>query len=225
MLWPKTTSWRLTRALRGQGQTLNEIAQEFGVRESVATRFIQSALRRGHIFYIYDTFRLVNDVAVRYLSRCSQEVSFVSIANRLSEIVARFSHTPSPVELSRSIAMLIASCPLGLGELLTLKLRPKLQRPSPNALFDFPLGEESQPMGTLTPDTARHDKANTLSKYRTYLLSEDARNAPRLHPDSMAPYGYFGKEKYIEAHVVAPMREITRRDFAGRFHSGPRVYG
>jgi hypothetical protein len=225
MPWPRTTWRQVTKALRGRRQDLTAIPEKSGVTKNVAVRAIQGTMVRGHIFYIYNTFRLANDVTVRHLLWCSQQPDFLPVANRLSEIVARFSHAPSPVELSRSIAALIASWPLGLGQLVILKLRPKLQRLSPNVLFNFPLSENSRSTGTVTPGISHDDKTSPISKYRIYLLSDDARNAPRLYPNSMAHYVYFEKEKYIEAHVVVPMREITKRDFARRFHSGLRVYG
>lgn len=61
VLWPKTTWWHLTEALSEAPQPLENIERTLGVRGHQTETLVQSALRRGRLFYYFDVHRLVRD--------------------------------------------------------------------------------------------------------------------------------------------------------------------
>jgi len=61
VLWPKTTWWHVSELLRSNPRPLSEMSKALEVRDELAEKVVANAVRRGHIFYIYDVDRIVRD--------------------------------------------------------------------------------------------------------------------------------------------------------------------
>lgn len=198
ILWPKTTWWHVTESLRGHGQSLGTIGKVLGVREQMVSRIIQGAVKRGRIFYIYDVFRIANDVARWYLTWFAQFPDIKPIASKLNEIVKEFGETPSPLALSRSLSCLIASCPPEIAESLVPRLRTKLKKFSTKAIS----GLKTLNSDIVEPIIGNNDDDGKFSKYRIYLLSEDAEHIAKFLPNQVASYEDFSQEDAVNAILL-----------------------
>ncbi len=210
ILWPKTTWWHVTESLRGQGQPLKTIGETLGVREQVAYRVIQGAIKRGRIFYIYDVANIATSIARWYLTWYAQFPDIRPIAPRLSSLAKEFSDSPSPLVLSRAIAALLASCPPEIAGSLVKRLRPKFSKFSPKVLNGAnTAGDKS--------------KGERISRQRIHLLSEDAQHVAQFLPSQVASCEKFSEEPSV--NIVIPMCKTKKGGLDKRILSGLWLYG
>lgn len=65
ILLPKTTWWHITELLRGKPRRLTEMSEALGVRDELAERMVDNAVRQGRLFYVYDVEGICNDMAIK----------------------------------------------------------------------------------------------------------------------------------------------------------------
>ena len=210
ILWPKTTWWHVTESLRGQGQPLKTIGETLGVREQVALRVIQGAVKRGRIFYVYDVANIATSIARWYLTWYAQFPDIRPIAPRLNSLAKELSDSPSPLVLSRTIATLLASCPPEIAESLVKRLRPKFSKFSPKVLYS----------ANTAGDKSRDER---ISRQRIYLLSEEAQHIAQFLPNQVASHEEFSEEPSI--NIVTQMRKTKKGGLDKRILSGLWFYG